>query len=226
MSALNNTKMQNTGLSQPTELKPDFNGVPTQALDAVRMRLAQLTSSLKKIRDELAKPDLPQWHSLQSQLNVTLTQLQSVTTTLEHFRETLDSTVVYPLPNFPTTSHENLLTTLLRKKYTPEVDEWFKKAKENCDIDFTSVTEEKINDIIQTDKKITDWALEIFSKAFETNGALSSSENNDTESSTSLVEEKNKNHYKPKKPFEINSILSYIYNGNNNDAQGTNNVPV
>lgn len=223
MSALGNPKSQSSGILQPTELKPNFNGVPTQALDAVRMRLAQLTSSLKKIRDELTKPELPQWYSLQSQLNVTLSQLLSVTTTLEHFRETLDSTVIYPLPNFPTTSHENLLTTLLRKKYTPEVDEWFKSAKENCDIDLDSITEDKINDIIQTDKKITDWALEIFSKAFETNGELNGSLGDGTDADAmDIVEESNKDNYKPKKPFEINNVLNYIYNGNHNDSQTTN----
>lgn len=90
----------------------DFNGVPGQALDAVRMRLAQLTHSLRRIRDEMSKAELPQWYTLQSQLNVTLSQLVSVTSTLQHFQETLDSTVVYPLPKFPTTSHESLVTTL------------------------------------------------------------------------------------------------------------------
>lgn len=113
------TSVPGTNDTLREDIKPQFNGVPTQAVDAVRMRLAQLTHSLRRIRDELSRAELPQWYSLQSQLNVTLSQIMSVTSTMEHFQDLLDSTVVYPLPNFPTTSHEGLLTTLLRKKKHP-----------------------------------------------------------------------------------------------------------
>ena len=89
-----------------SSVSADFSNVPTQALDALRMKLSQLTASLAKIRDEMSKAELPQWYSLQAQLMVTLTQLSSLTNTLDHYEETLDSTVAYPLPSFPTTAHE------------------------------------------------------------------------------------------------------------------------
>ena len=106
-----------------TSVAADFSNVPSQALDALRMKLSQLTASLAKIRDEMSRAELPQWYTLQAQLTVTLTQLSSLTNTLDHYEETLDSTVAYPLPSFPTTAHEGLITTLMRKKNTPEVEE-------------------------------------------------------------------------------------------------------
>lgn len=149
------------------DFKPDYSGVPSQALDAVRMRSAQLTHSLRRLRDELAKAELPQWYSLQSQLNVTLSQLMSLTSNMQHFQDVLDSTVVYPLPNFPTTSHEGLLTTLLRKRNIPEVDEWIKSAREASDLDTGSLDTKDITKSLNDDKEISKWALETFVEEFE-----------------------------------------------------------
>ncbi|GMM58696.1 Med8 protein [Maudiozyma humilis] len=160
------SKSSNLSLNEDT-YKADFSGVPSQALDAIRMRLAQLTHSLRKIREDLSKAELPQWYALQAQLNVTLTQLMSVTSTLEHFHDTLDATAVYPLPKFPTTSHEALLTTLLRKKYTPEVDEWIQQSKEASGLDSTQLDRKNIAQILQKDKECTKWALDIFNEEFE-----------------------------------------------------------
>lgn len=206
-----NPKPANSGFQN--DIKTDYHGIPSQALDAVRMRLAQLIHSLKRIRDELSKPELPQWYSLQSQLNITLQQLLSVTSTLEHFQETLDSSIVYPLPQFPTTSHENLLTTLLRKKYTPEVDDWLKASREASEIDVKSLTEKKIKEILQTDRDITKSALEIFSKEYEQYNEKTGKEDADDASNMIVDEEDRYSHYKPTKPFEVENVLSYMYSG-------------
>lgn len=194
--------------------KVDYQGIPSQALDAIRMRLAQLVHSLKRIKDELSKPELSQRYSLQAQLTITLQQLLSVTSTLEHFEGTLDSSIIYPLPEFPTTSHENLLTTLLRTKYTPEVDDWLKSSQDAAEIDVKSLTESKIKEILQTDRDTTKWALEIFSKEFEKYNSKTSQDLSNEEDSMSIDEEDRYSHYKPSHPFEVENILSYMYGGN------------
>ncbi|CCH62649.1 hypothetical protein TBLA_0H03670 [Henningerozyma blattae CBS 6284] len=97
-------------------------GIPTQALDAARLRLAQLAQSLRRLRDELAQPRPPAAHTLNAQLAVAQAQLASAAATLQHFRSTLRSAVAYPSSSFPTTSQEALLLALLRTKRTPEVD--------------------------------------------------------------------------------------------------------
>lgn len=60
----------------------------------------------------------------------------------------LSKTVVYPLPDFPTTEQESLLTTLLRKKPLPEVTDWIEESKQ------------KSTDILlRDDEDLTQWAL-------------------------------------------------------------------
>ncbi|CAI1926083.1 hypothetical protein SEUBUCD646_0D03990 [Saccharomyces eubayanus] len=189
------------------DVNPDFNGVPGQALDAVRMRLAQLTHSLRRIRDEMSKAELPQWYTLQSQLNVTLSQLVSVTSTLQHFQESLDSTVVYPLPKFPTTSHESLITTLLRKKNIPEVDEWMKYARETSGITTNLLKDEEIQKLLQQDKDITNWARNTFGNEFEKHDFKHEEALNEEDASL-LVRDT-----KPSKPFNVDVILKFTHAG-------------
>lgn len=214
----NNTNI----LNKPTNLslndntyKPDYNGVPSQALDAIRMRLAQLTHSLRKIRDDLSKAELPQWYSLQSQLNVTLTQLMSVTSTLEHFHDTLDATVVYPLPKFPTTSHETLLTTLLRKKYIPEVDEWIKEAQEGSGLESAQLNQSQIKEVLQKDKDCTKWALDTFSTEFEKYDfkGLKTKKEQESEDLMETDYEHAAQTYKPSEAFVVEDILNFVYRG-------------
>lgn len=196
------------------DLLPNFDGVPSQALDAVRMRSAQLTHSLRRIRDELSRAELPQWYSLQSQLNVTLSQLMSLTSTLQHFQDTLDSTVVYPLPNFPTTSHEGLLTTLLRKKNIPEVDEWISSAKESSDLDLKISDARDVGKSLQDDKDITKWALQTFVSEFEKYNfkGLHTKEEIDLDLSDAMDLTVNTGR-KPIKPFDVDDVLRFTFKG-------------
>ncbi len=86
--------------------------------------------------------------SIQSQVNIIFTQLASLSATLSTYSETLSKTVVYPLPEFPTTEQESLLTTLLRKKPLPEVTDWIEESKQ------------KSTDILlKDDEALTQWAL-------------------------------------------------------------------
>lgn len=198
-----------SGVSLQEKIKPDFNGVPGQALDAVRMRLAQLTHSLKRIRDELARAEVPQWYTLQSQLNVTLSQLMSVTSTLQHFQTILDSTVVYPLPNFPTTSQEGLLTTLLRKKNSPEVDNWLGLARDVSGLDLNILAEKDVNMSLQQDKTVTKWALSILIQEFDKHDFKGLY--NSMDSGNMKTSEPGANKFK--QPFSVDKILNFTYKG-------------
>ncbi|QLQ79449.1 hypothetical protein HG537_0C00960 [Torulaspora globosa] len=207
----NESSLSGHDLVYQEDVKPSYDGVPGQALDAVRMRSAQLTHSLRRLRDELSRAELPQWYSLQSQLNVTLSQLMSLTSTLQHFHDVLNSTAVYPLPNFPTTSHEGLLTTLLRKKNIPEVDGWIAGAKEASELDSAVLEPNEIEKALNDDKEVTKWALQVFVQEFERHnykGLHMREENAEDISFEGTIHSE-----KPKKPFEVEDVLSYIYSG-------------
>lgn len=116
--------------------KPDVTAVPVQELEALRLRLTQLTHSLNGLQGQIQQAHLPSWPSLQGQFNVILTQLTSLSTTLASHIEILSKTVSYPLPSFPTVTQQGLLSTLLRKKNLPEVEEWIKEGEDMAkDID-------------------------------------------------------------------------------------------
>ncbi|KAI0462785.1 hypothetical protein LJB42_003586 [Komagataella kurtzmanii] len=109
----------------------DYSKVPINSLESLRLRLTQAMHSLNKLNDSIHQSQtLPQWSSIQNQLTVILSQLTSLSTTLETQREILQYINVYPLPEFPSTTHEGLLTTLLRKKNIPEVSEWITQSLE------------------------------------------------------------------------------------------------
>lgn len=193
------------------------DSIPSQALDAARMRLSQLTHSLFKIKDEMSKTDLPQWYALQAQFNVVLTQLSSLTNTVQHFEEVLDSTVAYPLPSFPTTAHEGLLTTLLRKKNIPEVDDWIKNAKEYIGLDIDQMDEQELENIIKNDKEITQWASEFIEnehKSHSYQGFYTSEELSDNLKNSNIpIYKSYSESLKTPQPFNPNAVLKFIYQG-------------
>lgn len=114
---------------------PVPNQIPVDSLELIRNRLNQVYQSLRKLSEQInyhnrnpAKAKLPSYLNLQSQFQVLITQLQTIASQLDANDDVLKSTVAYPLPTFPTTQHEGLVTTLLRKKPLPEVDEWIDAA--------------------------------------------------------------------------------------------------
>lgn len=107
------------------ENKQENSSLPINELEKVRLRLAQVAHSLVKLYDQLVNEQkLPVWSSLQNQLNVILTQLTSLSSTIDLNHKALQSINVYPTTEFPAVEQEGLLTTLLRKKPLPEVSEW------------------------------------------------------------------------------------------------------
>lgn len=200
-----------------SSVSADFSNVPTQALDALRMKLSQLTASLAKIRDKMSKAELPQWYSLQAQLMVTLTQLSSLTNTLDHYEETLDSTVAYPLPSFPTTAHEGLITTLMRKKNIPEVDEWIKDARETNGIDVENLSDEEIKKLINKDKDITSWATKCIideRSKHSYNGLHSAKELKELSmDESSNIYPSSVSTVKTSRPFSVDKLLKFVHQG-------------
>lgn len=87
---------------------------------------------------------------IQNQLQVLITQFHSLAAQLDANSELLKDTNVYPLPAFPTSQQEGLLTTLLRKKPLPEVDEWIESALTEKDGKSTNV---------QADDLFSQWCL-------------------------------------------------------------------
>lgn len=123
------------GRSTPTPAPHVPNDVPMDALELIRNRLSQTHQSLRKLADQInhhnrhpQKVKLPSYLSLLSQLQVLVTQLQTIASQLDGNDDLLKSSNVYPLPAFPTTQHEGLVTTLLRKKPLPDVEEWIDEA--------------------------------------------------------------------------------------------------
>ncbi|OVF10014.1 putative mediator of RNA polymerase II transcription subunit [Clavispora lusitaniae] len=108
--------------------------VPVDSLELIRNRLSQVHQSLRKLADQInhtnrnPRSRLPGYSNLQSQFHVLITQLHTIASQLDTNDEILRASTAYPLPSFPTTQHEGLVTTLLRKKPLPEVDEWIESA--------------------------------------------------------------------------------------------------
>ncbi|KAH3678278.1 hypothetical protein WICMUC_001602 [Wickerhamomyces mucosus] len=124
-------------------------------------------------------------------LRLRLTQLASLSSTLTSYSEILDQTVTYPLPQFPTTEQEGLLTTLLRKKALPEVIDWIKESKENS----TDI-------LLKDDEDSTRWAAElVLNKRNEYNF-------NDESDGDMMVTD-----LKPEPKLNVDQVLKYMYQG-------------
>lgn len=65
-------------------------------------------------------------------LSLLLSHLNSLTATLQNprFSQDLKSTAVYPQTTFPVRLHENILTSLLRRKLLPDDEEWERQGRE------------------------------------------------------------------------------------------------
>lgn len=79
--------------------------------------------------DQASSLLLPPPPALHAHFQVLLSQLHSLTVTLAQSAATMRTMLVYPTPAFPLREHEQLLTTLLRKKANPEVEKWIAEAE-------------------------------------------------------------------------------------------------
>ena len=103
-----------------------------RVLDKTRQHLAQLTSQLANLQNQvLTSPDpLPSWPSLHAQTLILTSHLETLSKFLQNNSSTLSSTAIYPLPAFPGREHEPLLNQLLSKKLTSDVAEWVDEGRE------------------------------------------------------------------------------------------------
>lgn len=119
----------------------DSSQIPFDSLESIRHRLNQVHLSLRKLADQTnhnrytGKVKLPTYASFQNQLGVLITQLNSILANLSSNVDVLKLTNVFPTPTFPTTQQEGLVTTLLRKKVLPEVEEWISEAEKSEMVD-------------------------------------------------------------------------------------------
>lgn len=205
----------------------DVSQIPMDTLESIRNRLNQVHLSLRKLADQINhhnrhpnKVKLPNYGQFQNQFQVLLTQLHTITSNLENNDEVLKNTNVYPLPSFPTTQQEGLVTTLLRKKPLPEVDEWIESA-------MSKRNDEHIN--IQKDDEFAQWCLtkvEELREEFQFYGFNSVEELEYLDTSEGKAEtEKNKELEKEKLDQELkitdgeskglhpNEVLKFMYQG-------------
>lgn len=114
------------------DFQADRSAIPINALEYLRVKLVQLTRSLTQLYTTVHKPNLPGWPSLRSQFNIVLKQLISLSETLGQYKDILARSVAYPLPSYPVLTQDNTLKALLRKKATPEVEDWINEGRETA----------------------------------------------------------------------------------------------
>ncbi|KAF2486687.1 mediator complex, subunit Med8 [Neohortaea acidophila] len=96
-----------------------------RALDQLRQRLSQLSTSISSLRADLERNEpLPTWPSLQTSAHALSFNLEELSKTFNNHRQFLNEAHAYPLPQFPGNTHEALLGQLLRKKLEPGAEDW------------------------------------------------------------------------------------------------------
>ncbi|KAI9726302.1 MAG: mediator of RNA polymerase II transcription subunit 8 [Chrysothrix sp. TS-e1954] len=115
-----------------TTLNPTDPSIRT--LDLLRQRVQQLSTSLASLVHALESSDpFPPWSSLQNSFHITSYQLLELHTLLSTHADLLESAHVYPLPDFPDTTHQGMIEELLRKKLEPGVEGWIDEGLRRAD---------------------------------------------------------------------------------------------
>ncbi|MCJ1377322.1 mediator of RNA polymerase II transcription subunit 8 [Xylographa soralifera] len=110
-----------------------LNPQEIKALEQTRQRLSQLSHSLGSLYQQIFHSDpLPPWASLQSVAAIISQNLASVSQHLSTHQDLFASMIVYPLPNFPGQTQEDLLGQLLRKKLEPNVEDWVAEGRQTA----------------------------------------------------------------------------------------------
>ncbi|KAK9450743.1 mediator of RNA polymerase II transcription complex subunit 8-domain-containing protein [Limtongia smithiae] len=117
----------------------DLSSVPVEALEQLRLRLSLLKHSLNRIQAQVQQPGLPPWPTIQWQFVTALKQLDILSGTLDQYADVFRTTNAYPLSTFPVAMRTGLLTTLLRKRVDPEVEEWIKSGAEEGNAQLSAV---------------------------------------------------------------------------------------
>lgn len=198
------------------------SNIPVDSLENLRNQLDQVHKSLRKLAEQLGKnpkSKLPSYPNLHGQFQVLIKQLQSIAAHLELKSDILRTTNAYPLPLFPTTQHEGLVTTLLRKKPLPEVDEWIESATTECNL---------FNIPLRTDDELAEWCfakVKQLMMEFNFNGFYTETEMEYMESEEGRKKKARKDEEAEakkkrekaivgtKEPMDFNSILKFMTKG-------------
>lgn len=181
---------------------PDLSAVPVIQLEALRLRLTQLVHSLNKLQTQVQHTHIASWPVLQQQFGIILAQLTAVSSTLAGSAENLQRTVSYPLAEFPTAQQAGLLTTLLGKKYPPEVAEWIEDGKTIA------------NDVrIKQDQDFCAWALETVENEMaqhEWTGFLTKQQSEEGQVDSGISRKQGSSTVSTADGFQLDEVLSYI----------------
>ncbi|KAL1899935.1 mediator of RNA polymerase II transcription subunit 8 [Sporothrix stenoceras] len=113
-----------------------------QAIDTVRARLYQLTNSVQRLKgdvlmgggrgDGVDSSLLPTPESIQNSAFVLQQNLTSLNDAMGKHAELFRRIVVHPDPMYPGRTEEQILTSLLRKKLEPDVEQVAERARETA----------------------------------------------------------------------------------------------
>ncbi|CUM66872.1 uncharacterized protein PRCAT00004556001 [Priceomyces carsonii] len=199
----------------------DSSQVPVEVLESLRNKLNQVHLSLRKLSDQVNHSRYNNKNSLPNHVpfQVLITQLHSISSILDNTGEVLKRTNVYPLPSFPTTQQEGLVTTLLRKKLLPEVEDWLDRAIEES---------EKGGVSIQKDDEFSQWCASTVQElrdefqfyGFHTAEELDYLETEEGKKETHEANEKERQREElessitgNKRPLHPNQVLKFMYRG-------------
>ncbi|CAB36884.1 mediator complex subunit Med8 [Schizosaccharomyces pombe] len=125
-----------------------------ESLEAIRHRIAQIVQSLTHFLAILHQSEsLSPWPTIHKNFNILLSQIHSLSNNLAAHSHTLQTTSIYPSLEFPVKEQEPLLTTLLRTKALPEVEEWEANTLQEYEASISSQPKKKeANDAYQKDQ--------------------------------------------------------------------------
>ncbi|CAK7201228.1 mediator of RNA polymerase II transcription subunit 8 [Sporothrix eucalyptigena] len=102
-----------------------------RAIDTVRARLYQLANSVQRLKgDVLMSNLLPTPESIQASSFVLQQNLASLNEVMAQHADLFRRIVVHPDPMYPGRTEEQILTSLLRKKLEPDVEQVAERARE------------------------------------------------------------------------------------------------
>lgn len=105
-----------------------------KAIDTVRARLAQLVSSVSRLQgDVFMSNPLPPPESIQASAFVLQQNMASLNEVMTQHADLFRRIVVHPDPSFPGRTEEQVLTSLLRKKLEPDVEQMAEKARDKAE---------------------------------------------------------------------------------------------
>ncbi|CAK7267465.1 mediator of RNA polymerase II transcription subunit 8 [Sporothrix epigloea] len=104
-----------------------------RALDAVRARLYQLANSVQRLKgDVMMSNPLPAPEFIQASSFVLQQNLASLNEAMAQHADLFRRIVVHPDPMYPGRTEEQILTSLLRKKLEPDVEQVAERARETA----------------------------------------------------------------------------------------------